>query len=89
MRVLKYYAENKALFETWQKGEAKLSIIILWGIKIFVKQLKSCFSLCQKLQTYCNFKLDSQKVDQLIGGKWLIHGTKHHKDNQLQPGTSL
>ena len=23
------------------------------------------------------------KVDQHIGGKWLIHGTKHHKDNQL------
>ena len=36
------------------------------------------------LQTYCHFKLDSPKVDQLIGGKWLIHGTKHHKDNQLQ-----
>ena len=35
------------------------------------------------LQTYY-FKLDSQKVDQHTGGKWLIHGTKHRKDNQLQ-----
>ena len=34
------------------------------------------------LQTYYHVKLDSQKVDQ--GGKWLINGTKRHKDNQLQ-----
>ena len=36
------------------------------------------------LQTYYHFKLDFQKVDQPIGGKWLIHGTKRRKDNQLQ-----
>ena len=36
------------------------------------------------LQTYYNFKLDFQKVDQHTAGKWLIHGTKHHKDNQVQ-----
>ena len=36
------------------------------------------------LQTYYHFKLDFQKVDQHTGGKWLIHGTKHRKDNQLQ-----
>ena len=35
------------------------------------------------LQTYY-FKLDFQKVDQHTGGKWLIHGTKRRKDNQLQ-----
>ena len=35
------------------------------------------------LQTYY-FKLDFQKVDQHTGGKWLIHGTKRCKDNQLQ-----
>ena len=33
------------------------------------------------LQTYYHFKLDFQKVDQHTGGKWLIHGTKHRKDN--------
>ena len=29
---------------------------------------------------------NSQKVDPHTAGKWywLIHGTKHHKDNQLQ-----
>ena len=36
------------------------------------------------LQTFCCFKLDFQKVDQHTGGKWLIHGTKCRKDNQLQ-----
>ena len=36
------------------------------------------------LQTYYHFKLDFQKVDQHTGGRWLIHGTKHRKDNQLQ-----
>ena len=36
------------------------------------------------LQTYYHFKLDLKKVDQRTGGKWLIHGTKHHNDNQLQ-----
>ena len=36
------------------------------------------------LQTYYHFKLDFEKVDQHTGGNWLIYGTKHHKDNQLQ-----
>ena len=36
------------------------------------------------LQTYYHFKLDFQKVDRHTGGKWLIHGTKRRKDNQLQ-----
>ena len=35
------------------------------------------------LQTYNHLELDFQKVDQHTGGK-LIHGTKHHKDNQWQ-----
>ena len=25
-----------------------------------------------------------KKMDQHTGGKWLIHGTKHRKDNQVQ-----
>ena len=36
------------------------------------------------LQTYKHFQLNPPKVDQHTGGKWLIHGTKRHKDNQLQ-----
>ena len=42
------------------------------------------FSIMSNLQTHCHFKLDFQKVDQHSGGKGLIHGTKHHKDNHLQ-----
>ena len=33
------------------------------------------------LQIHCYFKLDFQKMDQHTGDKWLIHGTKRHKDN--------
>ena len=36
------------------------------------------------LQTYFHFKQDFEKVDQQTGGKWLIHGTEHRKDNLLQ-----
>ena len=36
------------------------------------------------LQTYYHFKIDFKNVDKHTGGKWLIHGTKRHKDNQLQ-----
>ena len=42
------------------------------------------FSLLSNFQTHYHFKLDFQKGDQHTGGKWLIHGTKRHKDNQLQ-----
>ena len=42
------------------------------------------FSFMSTLQTYYHFKLDFQKVDLHIGGKWLVHGTKRRKDNQLQ-----
>ena len=38
-------------------------------------------------QTYY-FKLDFQKVDQHRGGKWLIFGTKRHKDNQFKAWNS-
>ena len=36
------------------------------------------------LRNHYRFKLDFRKVDQHTAGKWLIHGTKPHKDNQLQ-----
>ena len=39
--------------------------------------MEKLFSIMSNLQTYFHFKLDWQKVDQNIGGKWLIHGTKH------------
>ena len=37
-----------------------------------------------KLTNQLSFKIDFQKVDQHTGGKWLVRGNKHHKDNQLQ-----
>ena len=36
------------------------------------------------LQTRYHFQLDFQKIDQYTWGKWLIQGTKHRNDNQLQ-----
>ena len=36
------------------------------------------------LQPNCCLEFDFRKVDQLAGGKWLIHDTKRRKDNQLQ-----
>ena len=36
------------------------------------------------LQAHHHYKIHFQKVDQHKGGKCLIHGTKRHKDNQLQ-----
>ena len=49
-----------------------------------IQNNKKLFSFMSNLQTYCHFQLDFQKVDQRTGGKWLIHGTKRRKDNQLQ-----
>ena len=42
------------------------------------------FFIISNLLTHYHFKLDFQKVDKRTGGKWLLQGTKHHKDNQLQ-----
>ena len=39
-------------------------------------------------QTLYNSKQDFQNVDQHTRGKWLIHGPKRHKDNQLQSPNS-
>ena len=36
------------------------------------------------LTNHLSFTTDIQKLVQHTGGKCLIHGTKHHNDNQLQ-----
>ena len=46
--------------------------------------MKNLFTIMSNLQTQYHFKLDFQNVDQNTRGKWLIHGTKYRKDNQLQ-----
>ena len=48
------------------------------------KATKKLFSYMSNLQTYYHSKLDFQNADHHTGAKWLIHGTKRHKDNQLQ-----
>ena len=42
------------------------------------------FSIMSNLQTHSHFTQLSKNVVQRPEDKWLIHGTKHHKDNQLQ-----
>ena len=44
--------------------------------------MKRLFGIVLNLQPHYDFKLDFQNVDQQTGSKWLIHGTKHRKDNQ-------
>ena len=46
--------------------------------------MKGLFSIMSNLEAHYHFKRDLQKMHRHIGGKWLIHGTKRHKDNQSQ-----
>ena len=57
---------------------------VLYSGALRCETIKEVFSCMSNLQTYYHFKLDFQKVEQYTGGKWLIHGTKRHKDSQLQ-----
>ena len=45
---------------------------------------ESLFPLCQTYKPTIILTKLKKKVDQHTGGKWLIHGTKRHKDNRLQ-----
>ena len=85
MRVQKHYAENKALFTHENKAnENKVFYCKASSYETMKKNNEKLFSFVSNLQTYCNFKLDSQKMDQHTGGKWVIHGTNRRKDNQMQ-----
>ena len=48
------------------------------------KQQKRCFPLCQTYKPTVILNYISKKWTDYTGGKWLIHGTKRRKDNQLQ-----
>ena len=50
--------------------------------KSLINKQRKKVSIMSNLQTHYHFKLDYQSVHQHTGGNWLIHGTKHHKDNQ-------
>ena len=43
--------------------------------------MKNMLPIMPNLQTHYHLKLDFLKVDQNTGVKWLIHGTKHRRDN--------
>ena len=73
---------------------------IIWNVKILQKndimyldiynficqnkKNKDLQSIMSNLQPNCCLRVDFQKVDHHTGGKWLIHITKRHKDNQLK-----
>ena len=46
--------------------------------------MKKLFSIMSHLQTTVTSKYIFKKVDQHTAGEWLIHGTKHRNNNQLQ-----
>ena len=46
--------------------------------------MEKLLSIMLSLQTHYHFKLDFRDVDQHTGGKWLIHGAKHRRNNELQ-----
>ena len=48
------------------------------------KNNEDILSIMSNPQPKFCLQVDFQKVDQHAGGKWLIHDTKRHKDNQLQ-----
>ena len=52
----------------------------MWGVeicKIYSKIMKK-YHHCVKFTYPLSFQTRIPKVDQHTGGKWLIHGTKHH-----------
>ena len=53
------------------------------------KKSQDILSSMSNLQPNWCLKIDFQKVVQHAGGKWLIHDTKRHKDNQLQGSLKL
>ena len=63
---------------------------MIWRIKTYIiayvkiQKNVDILSSVPNLQPNWCLKIDFQKMDQHTGGKWLIHDTKHRKDNQLQ-----
>ena len=63
---------------------------MIWCIKTYIiayakiQRNEDILSSMSNLKPNWCLRIDFQKVDQHAGGKWLIHNTKRHKDNQLQ-----
>ena len=81
------YWSTMSKIKHYQRHENKVNEnkVLYWkALRYETIKKNKVVSLMLNLQAYYHFKLDLQKVDQYTGGKWLIHGTKRHKDNQLQ-----
>ena len=52
---------------------------------IYLHDESKLFSILSNSKTSL-FRIDLPKMDRHTGDKWLIHGTKHHEDNQSQSG---
>ena len=85
-RVPKYYVKKRILRHGNKVNEIKYFNILTHHdiCKTIIKNNEKLSSIMSNLQTHYHFKLDFQKVDQQTGSKWLIHGTKHREDIQLQ-----
>ena len=71
--------ENKALYSKalrWETIKNNKKVVFLY-VKL------------TNLLSFYHLKLDFKKMDQHTGGKWLIHGTKRRRDNQLQTYDSV
>ena len=71
----------------YRRYSQKMILSIKTYAIIYVKIQKNIGNLQSNMSNlqpnYC-LKVDIRKVDQHTRGKWLIHDTKHRKDNQLQ-----
>ena len=62
---------------------------VIWRIKTYsiayfkIQNNEDLQSIMSNLQPNCCLNVDFQNVDKHTGGKWLIHDTKCHKENQL------
>ena len=58
-------------------------ISIRFMLICFNKKIPKTFSPVPNIQTTCGLQIGFQKVDNHVGGKWLIHRTKSRTENQL------
>ena len=79
------YLKNKEHLRSKDKGKNFIRCIKTYIIAyVKIKKNEDILSIMSNLQPNWGLKIDFQKVDEHAGGKWLIHGTKRRKDNQLQ-----
>ena len=62
---------------------------VIYKAYVKIQKNEDTLSIMSNLQPNNCLKVDFQKVDQHAGGKWFIHDTKRHKNNQLQSINTL